>query len=99
MNSNRGKERKIVEQVAEYLANRGSVPSPREYNRDSNRPSFTNLKEINKYVGSWQILLDKIQAAHPTLWELAQPQIKAKPIPKAKPKAKPATKVASTKEK
>tara|TARA_A100001011_G_scaffold389448_1_gene470955 strand:- start:532 stop:825 length:294 start_codon:yes stop_codon:yes gene_type:complete len=97
MNSNRGKERKIIEQVAKYLADRGSVPSPRDYNRDPNRPSFTTLKEINKYVGSWQILLDKIESTQPDLWKLAQPQAKPKIAPKAK--AKPATKVASKKEK
>ena len=97
MKSNRGKENYIIERVAQYLAKRGSIPSPSEYNRDSNRPRLTTLKEINKYVGGWQILLDKIKSTQPDLWKLAQPQAKPKIAPKAK--AKPATKVASKKEK
>ena len=95
MNSNRGKENYIIEQVAQYLAKRGNIPSSLDYNRDSNRPKLTTLKEINKYVGGWQVLLDKIKSTKPDLWEQAQPKAKAAP----KAKAKPATKVANKKEK
>ena len=90
-----GKRNYIVQKVATYFAQLGFVPTEQAYVRASSRPFGIKSKEINKYVGGWQVLLDKIKSTKPDLWKQAQPKAKAAP----KAKAKPATKVASKKEK
>ena len=69
-----GRKKKLVYNVAMYLAEKWSIPTPKEYNSDPNRPDFTNLKEIKKVVGGWDILLKMIKVDYPELWELTQPK-------------------------
>ena len=69
------KKRKLVNIMAMYFAEKGRVLSPKEYDKDPNKPPLVTRKEINKTVGSWDVLLKMIRIDHPELWKLTQPKV------------------------
>ena len=69
------KKKRLVRELAMYFAEKGRIPTPKEYDRDPARPNFVNLREISKTVGSWPTLLKMVKMDHPQLWEMTQPKI------------------------
>ena len=78
-----GQQKRLVQNLSMYFAEKGFIPSPREYERMSDRPRASNLREINRILGSWHTLLNRMEKDHPDLWEIIhKPAEKASPLEK-----------------
>ena len=79
----RGQQKKLVEDMAMFLAEKGFIPSPRDYERLPDRPRASTLKEINRIIGSWHTLLNRMEKDHPDLWAIIhKPAKEASPLEK-----------------
>ena len=77
----RGQQKKLVEDMAMFLAEKGFIPSPRDYERLPDRPRELRLKHINRILGSWQTLLSRMEKDHPDLWAIMhKPAEEASPL-------------------
>ena len=41
------KKKRLDRELAMYFAEKGRIPTPKEYDRDPTRPDFVNLREIS----------------------------------------------------
>ena len=79
----RGQQKKLVEDMAMFLAEKGFIPSPRDYERLPDRARELRLKHINRILGSWQTLLSRMEKDHPDLWAIIhKPAEEASPLEK-----------------
>ena len=79
----RGQQKKLVEDMAMFLAEKGFIPSPRDYERLPDRPRELRLKHINRILGSWQTLLSRMEKDHPDLCSIIhKPAEEASPLEK-----------------
>ena len=79
----RGQQKKLVEDMAMFLAEKGFIPSPRDYERLPDLPRELRLKHINRILGSWQTLLSRMEKDHPDLWAIIhKPAEEASPLEK-----------------
>ncbi len=69
----------FVRKVGMYIAELGRVPTFNEALRDRNRPDKfpKNILQAGGW-GTWKVLLNQVQSAHPELWAMTN---------KVKPKA------------
>ena len=65
-----GQQKRLVLDLSMFFAEKGSIPSPREYERMPDRPRASTLKEINRIIGSWHTLLNRMEKDHPDLWAI-----------------------------
>ena len=65
-----GQQKRLVQDLSMFFAEKGSIPSPREYERMPDRPRASTLKEINRIIGSWHSLLTRMEKDHPDLWAI-----------------------------
>ena len=78
-----GQQKRLVQDLSMFFAEKGSIPSPREYERMQDRPRASTLKEINRIIGSWHTLLNRMEKDHPDLWAIIhKPAVVASPFEK-----------------
>jgi len=78
-----GQQKKLVQDLSMFFAEKGSIPSPREYERMPDRPRSSNLREINRIIGSWHTLLNRMEKDQPDLWAIIhKPAEEASPLEK-----------------
>lgn len=78
-----GQQKRLVQDLSMFFAEKGFIPSPREYERLPDRPRACTLKEINRIIGSWHTLLNKMEKDHPDLWAIIhKPAEEASPLEK-----------------
>ena len=95
MSVSRSKKVKVLEVLIPYLTQKGSIPTPSEFNKDPNRPSFVTASIIRQYFGNWGKLQNALSKYNPEAYNkiitpkpTVKPTTKAKPAPKAEKKAK-----------
>ena len=65
-----GQQKRLVLDLSMFFAEKGFIPSPREYDRMPDRPKASTLREINRILGSWHTLLTRMEKDHPDLWAI-----------------------------
>jgi len=63
---------RLAEKMAIYFAEKGTLVSPKEFNRDKNRPLHVTAGLVTRTFGSWSRLHAVIKKTYPDLWELSQ---------------------------
>ena len=78
-----GQQKKLVQDLSMFFAEKGSIPSPREYERMPDRPRSLRLRQINRILGSWHTLLSRMEKDEPDLWAIIhKPAEEASPLEK-----------------
>ena len=78
-----GQQKRLVLDLSMFFAEKGFIPSPREYDRMPDRPRASTLREINRILGSWHTLLTRKEKDHPDLWAIIhKPAKEASPLEK-----------------
>ena len=65
-----GQQKRLVLDLSMFFAEKGFIPSPKEYDRMPDRPRASTLREINRILGSWHTLLTRMEKDHPDLWAI-----------------------------
>ena len=65
-----GQQKRLVLDLSMFFAEKGFIPSPKEYDRMPDRPKASTLREINRILGSWHTLLTRMEKDHPDLWAI-----------------------------
>ena len=78
-----GQQKRLVQDLSMFFAEKGFIPSPRDYERMPDRPRAITLRQVNRILGSWHTLLNRMEKAHPDLWEIIhKPAEEASPLEK-----------------
>ena len=78
-----GQQKRLVQDLSMFFAEKGFIPSPREYDRMPDRPRASTLREINRILGSQHTLLTRMEKDHPDLWAIIhKPAEEASPLEK-----------------
>jgi len=84
MAASRSRKLRMLKEIGMYFAELGRIPARSEYSKLKERPKFLTVKEVDRILGSWTLMLMMLEKEQKELWEIIN-RVPEPPVVKAKP--------------